>query len=113
MDIIYQALAQAAEEHLPQKMHALLQLDFENMFNLVSHGRVREELQVYFPVMMPLFDSLYPPDGNQLWFQTATGPHDHLTQEEGFAQGCPLSPFLSCLGLHRLLMSLQAGLDRR
>jgi hypothetical protein len=85
---------------------AIIQLDFQNMFNTVHRDTVRAELTEHLPQLVQLFDNLYPPDGNQVWLRTASGHWESFHQLEGFAQGCPLSPLFSCLPLAKLLRQL-------
>jgi len=92
---------------------ALLKLDFTNMFNQASRKAAREELTQFFPDWIWIFDNLYPTDGNRVWFQHPDGSWDFFIQVEGFAQGCPGSPFFSSLPLRRLLAQLQQALDQR
>lgn len=79
---------------------AILQLDFQNMFNSVSRLTVSEALTAQFPHLLPVFHLLYPPQGNTVWMQHQDGTWASFRQCEGFAQGCPLSPFFSCLLWH-------------
>ena len=92
---------------------ALLILDFRNMFNEISRVKAREELEIHFPHLLYLFDRLYPLSGNLNYYLKPDGTWGSFLQKEGFAQGCPLGPFLSALVLLRLLTDLQAELDAR
>jgi hypothetical protein len=89
---------------------AIIRINFGNMFNSISSKSIREELSIYFPDLIYLFENLYPAEGNIVWFQKADGSFDHLTQEDGFAQGDPLAPFCSCLPLQQLQRNLQEQL---
>lgn len=97
----------------PFERIAILKLDFVNMFNSVSRSITRQELQHHFPQWLWIFDNLYPPEGNRVWYQHADGHWDSFLQVEGFAQGCPGSPFFSSLPLRKLLTELQTQLNQR
>jgi hypothetical protein len=96
-----------------QSLKALISLDFTNMFNSISRKIVREELSTYFPDLLFLYNNLYPPEGNVVWFQKSDGTYYFLLQTDGFDQGDPLAPFFSCLALKPLLRSLQHKLQQR
>ena len=77
---------------------ALVSLDIRNMFNAVSREQLRHIIAEEFPELESFADLLYgdfgatcvkSDDGN--WFQ--------ITVEEGFAQGCPMSPVFAALVL--------------
>lgn len=84
----------------------ILQIDFANMFNSVSRAAARQALLKHFPSLVWLFDQLYPKEGNKIWYQKPNGVWDSFMEREGFAQGCPLSPFFCCLVLSILLEKL-------
>ena len=47
---------------------AILTLDFMNMFNSTSRGKIRNELTAHFPDLLYSFDLLYPLGGNYVRF---------------------------------------------
>jgi Reverse transcriptase (RNA-dependent DNA polymerase) len=104
---LYSAAAPDCIDHVDT---AILKLDFVNMFNQVSRSVVREELALSFPHLLWIFEHLYPSEGNQVWFQHPDGSWDSFFQQEGLAQGCPLSSFFACLVLRRLLRNLSSAL---
>ena len=110
--IVQTALPDLDHDDLSRR-RCILQLDFANMFNSVSRHATRQELLQHFPHFVHVFDQLYPPHGNNVRYRRANGSWVSLTQQEGFAQGSPLSPFFSCLPLHRLLCHTQRHLDQR
>ena len=83
------------------------------MFNQASRSVSRQELKSFFPEWLWIFDHLYPPTGNRVWFQRPDGSWDSFLQVEGFAQGCPASPFFSTLPLRKLLDQLHQALQER
>ena len=89
----------------------LLVLDFRNMFDEISRLKAREELEIHFPQLLCLFDRLHPLSGNVNYHMKPDGSWGFFLQKEGFAQGCPLAPLLSCLVLLRLVTNLQKELD--
>ena len=100
------------QEEAPDQPYALLKLDFENMFNSVSRTEVREQTDKHFPHFTFLFDKLYPAGGNEVWARRGL-VWDFFIQNEGFAQGCPLSPFFACLVLQELMVKLSSNLEQR
>jgi hypothetical protein len=50
---------------------------------------------------------------NTCWFRTEDASWSSFLQEEGFPQGCPLSPLLACLVLHEILTDLNRSLASR
>ena len=93
---------------------ALLQLDLRNMFNAVSRDSCRHALlnDPTFQDLIPTFDLLYF-RSNTCWYQRPDGSWDSFNQNEGFTQGCPLSPFFACRVLHILLKDLHSRLTQR
>ena len=70
------------------------------MFNNVSRTEARKILlsdEATSP-LLPLFDLLTSHPCNSWYFNENKEPN-HLKQDEGFPQGCPLSPLFSCLVL--------------
>ena len=92
----------------------LLLLDIKNMFNSCSRAAVRDLLATHqaFRPLLPFFDFLYGTP-NRCYYFDHQGNVDFFTQEEGFAQGCPLGPIFSALCFYLLLQPLQAELQSR
>ena len=82
------------------------------MFNNISRQQTRALLLEYFPDLVWLYDHLYPPGGNTIWFQHPDGTRSSFKEKEGHAQGCPLSPFFACLVLHKLLQKISAEIPK-
>jgi hypothetical protein len=104
------------ERHLntatPTRAHVLL--DIINMFNAVSREACRSALEEHdeFRALLPLFDLLYS-SNNLCWYRKPDGTFATFEQAEGFAQGCPLSPFFASIVLHILLTNLNSELRSR
>ena len=79
---------------------SLLLLDLTNMFNNVSRTEARRILlsDDATKPLVPIFDLLTSKPCKSWYFDENKKPQ-HLWQEEGFPQGCPLSPLFSCLVL--------------
>ena len=111
--LFMEALEQNLFQDNKTNPHGGIKMDFTNMFNSISRQATYEELKVHFPELCHIYTHLYPPTGNLIWTQKPDGKWTNFIQPEGFAQGCPLSPFLSCLPLNRLLANLQIALKNR
>jgi len=88
---------------------AFIQFDLVNMFNAASRLSCKHELNNDLPDLVPVFDLLYY-HSNICWYQKLDGLWDFFVQNEGFTQGCPLSPFLACKVLHPILHALYTKL---
>jgi hypothetical protein len=86
---------------------ALLLLDIVNIFNAVSREAYRSVLKNHktFCALVPFFDTPHPSD-NVCWHREPVDAFSTFSQAEGFAQGCPLSPFFASFVLHVLLTDL-------
>ena len=93
---------------------ALLLLDITNMFNAVSREACRSVLErnAKFRPSLPLFDTLCSKN-NPCWHRKPDGTFATFDQEEGFAQGCPLSPLFAALVLAILLTDINSDLRSR
>ena len=93
---------------------ALLLLDLTNMFNACSRTKCREILTSHPETqpLLPLFDLLYS-NTTKNWYQDPKGNNATIQQEEGFSQGCPLSPLFACLVLLTLTNQLNNILQQR
>lgn len=96
--------------HLPTRVQVLM--DLEKMFTRVSRKRIRELLAEKFPHLLNLFD-LNSGHVTRSYYRTPDGLWHYLEQEEGLAQGCPLSPPFSSLVLAEILSVIHAELDVR
>jgi hypothetical protein len=116
LDFIIHSTMADLERHLnpTAPTRALLMLDIVNMFNAVSREACRSVLETNdkFSALIPFFDMLYS-NNNLCWYRKPDGTFDTFEQAEGFAQGCPLSPFLASLVLNVLLTDLNAKLRNR
>ena len=86
---------------LPQTpTRALVCLDLHNMFNNTSRTEARQILasRPETTPLLPLYDLLTQTQ-TPSWFFNDKGEADKLLQDEGFPQGCPLSPLFACLVL--------------
>ena len=93
---------------------ALILLDLTNMFNNVSRTEARRILlseDATCP-LVPIFDLLTNHPCDSWYFNENHEPHT-LQQEEGFPQGCPLSPLFSCLVLLALTNQLNKEQAKR
>ena len=96
--------------NLPTRVQVLL--DLEKMFTRVSRKRIREILQEDFPHLLNLFD-LNSGHVTRSYYRTPDGRWNYIEQEEGLAQGCPLSPPFSSLVLARIMDAIHADLNDR
>ena len=85
---------------------ALVSLDIRNMFNAVSREQLRRIIAEEFPELESFADLLYGDFGatsvksdDGTWFQ--------IPVEEGFAQGCPMSPVFAALVLRHILKKVE------
>ena len=95
------------EENLPTR--SLLLLDLHNMFNNTSRTAARAILlnDPATAPLVPLYD-LLTGKPCQSWFFDADKNPSQFLQEEGFPQGCPLSPLFACL----LLLALTNKINK-
>ena len=93
---------------------ALVMLDLTNMFNNVSRTEARKVLLEHDETtpLVPLFDLLTQHTCKQ-WYFDENKQAKFLRQEEGFPQGCPLSPLFSCLVLLALTNKLNKEQAKR
>jgi len=84
------------------------------MFNSVSRAACRTALAQHpkLRTLLTLFDTLYDRP-NTCWYLDPTRNWKHFPQQEGFAQGCPLSGAFAALVLHQLLTNLHTELQAR
>jgi hypothetical protein len=80
------------------------------MFNKCSRMTCKHELENDHADLVPIFDLLYFND-NVIYYQQPDGKWDSFLQQEGYAQGCPLSGLFACKVLHQTLKELHQPLD--
>ena len=87
----------------------LIMLDLHNMFNNTSRTAARTILadNEATASLIPLYDLLTRKTTKSWYFDDNREPKT-IDQEEGFPQGCPLSPLFACL----VLLSLTTRLNR-
>ena len=93
---------------------ALVLLDLHNMFNNTSRTAARKLLldhQATRP-LVPLYD-LLTQSPTPSWYFDDNDTAARFTQQEGFPQGCPLSPLFSCLVLRALTTRLNEEQHQR
>ena len=84
------------------------------MFNATSRAKCRSLLQAN-PItnsLVPLFDLLHGQPVHQ-WYDNKSRHPQKFDQQEGFPQGCPLSPLLACIVLGDLATRLNTELAAR
>eukprot|EP00956_Cyclotella_meneghiniana_P037754 scaffold143726_cov74-Cyclotella_meneghiniana.AAC.5 len=97
-------------KQLPSR--ALASLDLVNMFNAISREELREIIANNFPALEGFADMLYEENGHT-YVRMGDGSWATIEVEEGFAQGCPLSPVFAALVLNAILSQLQPELNAR
>jgi len=88
---------------------ALVSLDIKNMFNAMSREKLRQLLERDFPELSPLADMLYKEPGFQM-VRKVDGTWVAIPVEEGFSQGCPLSPIFAAIVLNHILRKVHRDL---
>ena len=99
-----------AEGKLPTR--ALVSLDIKNMFNAVSRHKLREIMAYEFPHLLPFTDKLYE-HHHTAKFKDDSDTWQHFKVEEGFTQGCPLSPLFAGIVLTHILQQINKELMER
>ncbi|KAL0221782.1 hypothetical protein RCL1_001636 [Eukaryota sp. TZLM3-RCL] len=82
--------------------HFILKLDFKNAFNSVRRSAIFDALFNFFPHLVPFFYRFYGSSAS-----IAFNEHT-LFSTSGVGQGDPLGPFLFCLTIHPVLVTLQS-----
>jgi hypothetical protein len=115
VDFIMHTTMADLERHLnsDSPTRALLLLNIINMFNAVLREACRSMLEIHkqFCLLLPLFDMLCSANNN-CWCCKPDGTFDAFERTKGFAQGCPLSPFLASLVPHILLADINTQLKQ-
>jgi hypothetical protein len=79
----------------------ILQVDFQNAFNMVDRKTFLRLVKTHFPLLSNIANFLY-----QSHAFLILGPQMHLRSLSGVQQGCPLPPFLFALVLQDLIWHL-------
>ena len=99
-----EAAAHAARiyiQNLPLS-HVMLKLDFQNAFNTLRRDKMLEAVRESAPSLYPFIHSAYEKPST-LFCGDCT-----IQSSEGVQQGDPLGPFLFCLTIHPMVMSVQS-----
>ena len=99
-EAVIHSLAGCAESLLDDEV--ILQVDFENAFNLVSRLKILEQVAVDLPAILNLVNFLYGCDSRLL-----LGFQKMLLSCLGVHQGCPLAALLFSLALHQLILKIK------
>jgi hypothetical protein len=118
-DVIVKTLQLAVDKYIAQKekdgelpSRALVSLDIKNMFNAVSHERLREIISAKFPTLEAFADVIYE-DSGQTFVRLENGEWEIIQVTEGFTQGCPVSPVFAAIVLNDILSTIQQELNLR
>ena len=84
---------------------ALVSLDIRNMFNEISRQKLREIIEKKYPELQSFADLLYEQNG-KTGVKMADGSWNYIPVQEGFSQGCPMSPVFAALVLGELLQEM-------
>ncbi|KAL0224268.1 hypothetical protein P9112_003658 [Eukaryota sp. TZLM1-RC] len=79
----------------------LLNIDYKNAFNSVFRSSIYDQLQLYFPELLPYFRLMYGTPSSLVFDSFA------LTSARGVKQGDPLGPFFFCLALHSVFLKFK------
>ena len=99
-----------AEEKLPPR--ALVSLDIINMFNAISREDFRSIVATVFPRIEAFADMLYK-ESEETYVKMEDGSWAVIKVEEGFSQGCPVSPVFAAIVLNAILRKIQPHLEAR
>ena len=100
------------EDNFELPSRALISIDIRNMFNAVSREKLREIIRLHFPTLEEFADLLYD-DFGKVFAKKEDGSWLEIAVEEGFAQGCPISPIFGALVLGVILKKVHADLDKQ
>jgi len=100
------------EENFDLPSRALVSIDIRNMFNAVSREKLREIIRDHFPILEDFADLLYD-DFGRICAKQEDGTWFEIPVEEGFAQGCPISPIFGALVLGVILKQINEDLKKR
>ena len=86
---------------------ALVSLDIRNMFNAISRQKLREVMMTEFPELEAFADLLYEKEGRTA-VKLVDGSWSYLPVQEGFSQGCPMSPVFAAIVLNEILTKIDS-----
>ena len=99
---IVHKLRQVIEDNLNNGDFAILKVDMQNAFNLVSQEAVLHQCAIHFPYLLPWVTWCYS-QHQKLWH-----PMGQLISASGVQQGDPLGPLLFALVLHCTILKISA-----
>jgi hypothetical protein len=91
---------------------ALISLDIRNMFNAMSRQKLRQLIYTDFPELENFADCFYEEFG-QTVVRRSDGTWESIPVEEGFSQGCPVSPVFAAIVLTHILRKIHHDLTFR
>ena len=91
------------------RTRALVSLDIKNMFNAISRETLRHIISESFPHLENFADLLYDSFGKTA-VKMDDGTWRYIPVQEGFAQGCPISPIFAAIVLQHILKKVEADL---
>jgi hypothetical protein len=91
---------------------ALVSLDIKNMFNAISREQLIHIISHHFPELANFAELLYAEAGSTK-VKMEDGTWSTIPVEEGFAQGCPLSPLFAGMVLNIILHKIHDTLSDR
>ena len=91
---------------------ALVSLDIRNMFNAISREKLRELVRAKFPELVAFADLLYKKDGST-GVKLVDGRWRYIPVQEGFSQGCPMSPVFAAIVLNEILTKIDSELREK
>jgi hypothetical protein len=119
IDFIISTVRLGVEKYITKRQNdgllptrVLLSIDIKNMFNSVSRQKLRHIVGEDFPDLLPFVDMLYA-NKDQSMVKLEDGSWETIDVEEGFAQGCPLSPVFAGIVLNHILRKLDRLMMQR
>ncbi len=100
-DAIIHSLATSMETL--EEDECILQIDFNNAFNLVNRNKFMDLIGIHFPSLSNLVQYLYAAPSFLITGQDS----EVIFSSQGVQQGCPLAPLLFALTLRELTRDLQ------
>ena len=82
------------------------------MFNAVSREKLRQVISEQFPELEAFADLLYEEQGHTV-IKHSDGSWEWIPVQEGFSQGCPLSPVFVGIVLHHITSKINNILQKR
>ena len=119
MDFIISTVRLGVEKYITKRQEdgllptrVLLSIDTKNMFNSVSRQKLRHIIAEDFPDLLPFVEMLYTTKGQSM-VKLEYGSWETIDVEEGFSQGCPLSPIFAGIMLNHILRKLDRLMMQR